>query len=149
MISWSKKASLPNKLRWWYIFREGYLVFSSICKSSIVSLGFCLGNEKVIRIDFTFLNYFRIAKGQAFRFRRFSSSFDWVFPVYHINSFEPSIVFYVEPSYLLCWAKKVTGFYVKHNTGLKWVKRKASCYWDRYQYESLLSWTSGFFPRNR
>ena len=33
-----------------------------------------------------------------------------------------SIAFYIETSHLFCFAKQMTGFYMKRNTGLKWVK---------------------------
>ena len=39
-----------------------------------------------------------------------------------INSFQPSDAFYIETSHLICSANQVTGFYMKCNTGLKWVK---------------------------
>ena len=38
-----------------------------------------------------------------------------------INLFQPSIAFHTETSYLFCWAKQMTGFYMKCNTGPKWV----------------------------
>ena len=38
------------------------------------------------------------------------------------NPFQPSIAFHIETSHLFCRANQVTGFYIKHNTGLKWVK---------------------------
>ena len=38
-----------------------------------------------------------------------------------INSFQPSIACLVESSYLICNANRMTGFYMKCKTGLKWV----------------------------
>ena len=38
------------------------------------------------------------------------------------NQFLPSVVFHIEISRLFCLAKQMTGFYMKRNTGLKWVK---------------------------
>ena len=38
------------------------------------------------------------------------------------NPFQPSVVFHIKTSHLFCSAKQMTGFYMKHNTGLKWVK---------------------------
>ena len=38
-----------------------------------------------------------------------------------INPFQPSDAFYRETSHLICRANQMTGFYVKGNTGLKWV----------------------------
>ena len=40
-----------------------------------------------------------------------------------VNPFQPSVVFHIEISHLFCKAKQVTGFYIKCNTGLKWVNR--------------------------
>ena len=37
------------------------------------------------------------------------------------NSFQPNVAFHVETNHLFCFAKKMTGFYMKHNTGLKLV----------------------------
>ena len=37
------------------------------------------------------------------------------------NSFQPNVAFHIETSHLFCFAKKMTGFYMKHNTGLKLV----------------------------
>ena len=39
-----------------------------------------------------------------------------------INPFQPSVAFHIETSHLICTASKMTGFYIKCNTGLKWVK---------------------------
>ena len=38
------------------------------------------------------------------------------------NLFQPSVAFHVETSHLFCGAKQMTGFCMKRNTGLKWVK---------------------------
>ena len=40
----------------------------------------------------------------------------------YFNSFQPSIAFHMETSHLFCSTKQVTGFCMKTNTGLKWVK---------------------------
>ena len=40
-----------------------------------------------------------------------------------INPFQPSFVFQIETSHLFCRAKQMTGFYMKRNTGLKWIKQ--------------------------
>ena len=37
------------------------------------------------------------------------------------NPFQPSVAFHVETSHLFCFAKQVTGFYMKCNTGLTFV----------------------------
>ena len=37
------------------------------------------------------------------------------------NPFQPSAAFHIETSHLFCSAKQMTGFYMKRNTGLKWV----------------------------
>ena len=39
-----------------------------------------------------------------------------------VNPFQPSVAFHIETSHLICKAKQMTGFYMKCNTGLKWVK---------------------------
>ena len=38
------------------------------------------------------------------------------------NPFQPSASFHIETSYLVCSANQMTGFYMKRNTRLKWVK---------------------------
>ena len=38
-----------------------------------------------------------------------------------INPFQPSVAFHIETSHLFCVGKKMTGFYMKCNTGLKQV----------------------------
>ena len=38
-----------------------------------------------------------------------------------INPFQPSIVFNKETSHLFCSAKQMTGFYMRHSNGLKWI----------------------------
>ena len=39
-----------------------------------------------------------------------------------LNLLEPSIVFYIETSHLICTANQIIGSYMKCNTGLKTVK---------------------------
>ena len=39
------------------------------------------------------------------------------------NLFQSTVAFHIENSHLFCFAKQMTGFYIKRNTGLKWVKR--------------------------
>ena len=39
-----------------------------------------------------------------------------------VNIFQPSIAFHIETSHLICSANQMTGFYMKCNTELKWVK---------------------------
>ena len=39
-----------------------------------------------------------------------------------INPFQPSVGFYLETIHLIDSANQVTGFYIKSNTGPKWVK---------------------------
>ena len=38
-----------------------------------------------------------------------------------VNPFQPSVAFHIETSHLISKANQMTGFYVKCNTGLKWV----------------------------
>ena len=40
-----------------------------------------------------------------------------------VQPFQPSVAFHIETSHLFCSAKQMTGFYMKHNTGLKWANR--------------------------
>ena len=39
-----------------------------------------------------------------------------------VNPFLPNVAFDIETNHLICKAKQMTGFYIKRNTGLKWVK---------------------------
>ena len=39
------------------------------------------------------------------------------------NPFHPSVTFDAETSHLICIADQMIGFYMKCNTGLKWVKQ--------------------------
>ena len=41
-----------------------------------------------------------------------------------MNQFYPIVVFHIETSHLICSANQMTFFYMKCNTGMKWVKRK-------------------------
>ena len=41
-----------------------------------------------------------------------------------IIPFQPSVAFHRETSQLFCCWKEMAGFYMKCNTGLKWVKRE-------------------------
>ena len=34
-----------------------------------------------------------------------------------INPFQPSFAFHIETTYLVCFAKQMTGFYMEFNTG--------------------------------
>ena len=38
-----------------------------------------------------------------------------------INPFQPNVLFHIETSHLFCRLKQMTGFYMKRNTGLKYV----------------------------
>ena len=44
----------------------------------------------------------------------------WMYEV--INPFQSSVAFHIKTSNLFCFGKQMTGFYMKRNTGLKWVK---------------------------
>ena len=37
------------------------------------------------------------------------------------NPFQPSVTLYIETSHLFCFAKQMTSFHMKRNTGLEWV----------------------------
>ena len=39
-----------------------------------------------------------------------------------VNPFQLSVMFHVEASHVFYRAKQMTGFYMKRNTGVKWVK---------------------------
>ena len=43
-----------------------------------------------------------------------------------INLFQHSVVLHIEISHLICTANQMAGFYVKCNTGLKWIKQATS-----------------------
>ena len=45
-----------------------------------------------------------------------------IYPTF--NPFQLSVAFYIETSHLLCSAKQMNGFYIEHNTRLKWVYQK-------------------------
>ena len=40
----------------------------------------------------------------------------------HFDLFQPSAAFHIETSHLFCSVKQMTGFFIKSNTGLKWLK---------------------------
>ena len=42
--------------------------------------------------------------------------------LYFFNPFHPSVAFHIETSHLICTANQMTGFYIKRNTGLKWIQ---------------------------
>ena len=44
-----------------------------------------------------------------------------------INPFQPSVALHKETSHLFCRPKQVIRFYMKRNTGVKWVKRESAC----------------------
>ena len=52
-------------------------------------------------------------------FQNFSEKIFWTAS---INPFQPSVAFHIEASHLFCSAKQMTGFYIKQNTWLKWLK---------------------------
>ena len=42
---------------------------------------------------------------------------------YIITPVLPNVLYHIESSYFFCRSKQMTGFYMKCNTGIKWVKR--------------------------
>ena len=40
-----------------------------------------------------------------------------------LNPFQTSVAFHIETSHFFCSAKQMTGFYMKHNTRLKWTNQ--------------------------
>ena len=55
----------------------------------------------------------------------------------YFNPFQPSVAFHIETSHLFCKAKQVTGFYMKHNTGMKWVNLCDSDICEQYSKYSV------------
>ena len=45
-----------------------------------------------------------------------------IYPTF--NPFQLSVAFHIETSHLFCSAKQMNGFYIEHNTRLKWVNQK-------------------------
>ena len=43
-----------------------------------------------------------------------------------LNPFQTSVAFHIETSHLFSRAEQMTGFYMKHNTGFKWINVIAS-----------------------
>ena len=43
--------------------------------------------------------------------------------IYIINPFQPSAGYHIETSHLFCKAEQMAAFYMKRNTGLKWVNQ--------------------------
>ena len=58
-----------------------------------------------------------------------------------VSPFQPSVAFHLEISHLICTANQVTGFYMKCNTGLKWVNLVLRS--DFYIIKSIFA--TGFF----
>ena len=42
----------------------------------------------------------------------------------HVDSFHPSVALHIKTSRLICIANQMTGFYMKCNAGLKWLKTR-------------------------
>ena len=45
-----------------------------------------------------------------------------------VNPFQPSVAFYTKTSHMICGVNRMTGFYIKCNTGLKWINLKKIWY---------------------
>ena len=56
------------------------------------------------------------------------------------NQFQPSDAFHIENSHLIFTANQMTGFYMKCNTGLKWVNKKMFPYICNNIEKSIKSW---------
>ena len=41
----------------------------------------------------------------------------------YVNPFQPIVAFFIETNNLICNVKQMTGFYMKYNTGLKYVNK--------------------------
>ena len=44
----------------------------------------------------------------------------WIIELTYL--FKHNVAFHIETSYFICYAKQMTGFYLKYNTGLKLAK---------------------------
>ena len=42
--------------------------------------------------------------------------------LHNLKSFQLSVAFHIETGHLFCSTKQMTAFYIKRNTGLKWIK---------------------------
>ena len=58
-----------------------------------------------------------------------------------LDLFQPIVAFYLEVSHLICCVNQVSGFYMKCNTGLKWV---SGFY---MKCNTGLQWVSGFYMK--
>ena len=48
---------------------------------------------------------------------------------------QPNVTFHIETSHLFCSAKELAGFYMNHNTGLKWFNSP-----KRFNRNELTQW---------
>ena len=70
------------------------------------------------------------------------------------NPFLPSVAFHIGTSHLICSVNQISGFYMKYNTGLKWVKisiNKNWIWWEAYSEPCqtlTLSWRRSISCRN-
>ena len=60
-----------------------------------------------------------------------------------INTFRSSVAFHVEISHLICTINQTTGFYMKYNSALKWVKE---CHKQLFVYERKVYDTQSYRP---
>ena len=49
----------------------------------------------------------------------------------NINPFQPSVAFHIETSHFICTENQMTGFYMKCNIGLNWVKKNTVEKWAK------------------
>ena len=57
---------------------------------------------------------------------------------------KPNIAFHIETSHLFCIIKQTTGFYMNHNTGLKWVNAVLLLTFNMLQIVNMLQLVADF-----
>ena len=78
-----------------------------------------------------------LLKDSRFVFYVSASHFPCLLVSICFNPFQPSAAFHIETSHLFCKAKQVTSFYMKHNTGMKWVNLCDSDICEQYSKYSV------------
>ena len=62
--------------------------------------------------------------------------------VHCFNLFPPNLAFHIETSHFIHKAKQMTIFYMKRNTGLKWVKNVEQHFSARYVVNAMVKATA-------
>ena len=63
--------------------------------------------------------------------------------VVSVNSYRSSVAFHIKSSHLICTGNQMTGFYMKGNTGLKWIQVAVTKYFLR----ATVCWLEKFADR--